>query len=142
LERHVLREVPLAHVYPYLNLQMLYGKHLGVRGLVERLLAAGDPKALEVHEIVEVLKRDAVDRGLLKPQGVYRWYRARSAGDTVLLLDAAGGEIARFDFPRQREGERLCLADYVRDDGNDYLALCAVTPGTRRLELPAAPEAV
>src|SRR6059036_2731644 len=65
LERHVLRDVPLSHIYPYLNLQMLYGKHLGVRGLVERLLAAGDPKALEVHEIVETLKRDAVGRGLL-----------------------------------------------------------------------------
>ena len=34
LERHVLRDVPLAHVYPYLNLQMLYGKHLGLRGPV------------------------------------------------------------------------------------------------------------
>src|SRR5262249_60052009 len=100
LERHVLREVPLAHIYPYLNLQMLYGKHLGVRGLVERLLAAGDAKALEVHEIVEALKRDAVDRGLLKARGVYRWYRARSAGDAVLLFDAAGREVARFDLPR------------------------------------------
>src|SRR6266478_2319680 len=28
LERHVLRDVPLTHIYPYLNLQMLYGKHL------------------------------------------------------------------------------------------------------------------
>src|SRR5881628_2991611 len=51
LERHVLRDVPLVHLYPYLNLQMLYGKHLGIRGLIERLLTAGDPKAREVHEI-------------------------------------------------------------------------------------------
>src|SRR5215468_596527 len=36
LERHVLRDVPLTHVYPYLNLQMLYGKHLGLRGPVSR----------------------------------------------------------------------------------------------------------
>src|SRR2546422_4073300 len=28
LEPHVLRDVPLPHIYPYLNLQMLYGKHL------------------------------------------------------------------------------------------------------------------
>ena len=54
-EQHVLRDVPLGHIYPYLNLQMLYGKHLGIRGLVERLLEAGDPKALEVQEIVEGL---------------------------------------------------------------------------------------
>jgi len=32
---------------------MLYGKHLGLRGLVERLLESGDTKALELKEIVE-----------------------------------------------------------------------------------------
>src|SRR5262245_17015090 len=120
LELHVLRDVPLAHIYPYLNLQMLYGKHLGVRGLVERLLGAGDPKALEVHEIVEALKRDAVNQGLLKAHGAYRWYRARASADAVILYDASSGrEAARFDFPRQRDGEGLCLADYVRDDVDD-----------------------
>src|SRR5881397_513404 len=50
LERHVLRDVPLGQIYPYLNLQMLYGKHLGVRGPVGRLLESGDAKVREVHE--------------------------------------------------------------------------------------------
>ena len=138
LERHVLRDVPLSHIYPYLNLQMLYGKHLGVRGLVERLLAAGDAKTVEVNEIVEALKREAADGGLLKAQGVYRWYRARAAGDAVILLDPSGREAAGFDFPRQRDGERLCLADYVRDDADDYLALFAVTCGAGVRELASA----
>jgi 5-methyltetrahydrofolate--homocysteine methyltransferase len=137
-ERHVLREVPLAHIYPYLNLQMLYGKHLGVRGLVERLLAARDPKALEVEQIVEDLKREAVAHGHLRAHGVYRWYRARAAGDAVVLFDAAGRQAARFDFPRQKDGERLCLADYVRDDADDYVALFAVTCGVGVRELAAA----
>src|SRR5207247_3351575 len=87
LEPHVLRDVPLPHIYPYLNLQMLYGKHLGLRGLVERLLASGDPKALELHTIVEQLKRDAVAERLLRAHGVYRWFRARAAGDAVSVLD-------------------------------------------------------
>jgi 5-methyltetrahydrofolate--homocysteine methyltransferase len=138
LQRHVLRDVPLAHIYPYLNLQMLYGKHLGVRGLVDRLLAAGDPKAHEVHEIIEELKRDAVGQRLLGAQGVYRWFRARSAGDAVILTDASGRDVARFDFPRQRDGERLCLADYVRDDVDDYVALFAVTCGAGVRELASA----
>jgi 5-methyltetrahydrofolate--homocysteine methyltransferase len=138
LERHVLRDVPLIHLYPYLNLQMLYGKHLGIRGLVERLLEAGDPKVLEVHEIVEELKRDTVVRGLLRAHGAYRWYRARAAGDTVALFDASGREAATFEFPRQKDGERLCLADYVRDDADDYLALFAVTCGAGVRELASA----
>jgi 5-methyltetrahydrofolate--homocysteine methyltransferase len=135
LERHVLRDVPLIHLYPYLNLQMLYGKHLGVRGLVERLLEAGDPKVLEVHEIVETLKRDAVARGLFRAHGAYRWYRVRAAGNTVVLFDATGREAATFEFPRQKDGERLCLADYVTDDADDYLALFAVTCGAGVREL-------
>src|SRR4030095_3342867 len=129
LERHVLRDVPLGQIYPYLNLQMLYGEPLCVRGRVERLLESGDVKVLEVHAIVEELKRDAVGRGLLHAHGAYRWYRGRAAGDTLTVLDAAGREAARFDFPRQPAGERLCLTDYVRDDADDYVALFAVTCG-------------
>ena len=137
LEPHLLRDVPLAHIYPYLNLQMLYGKHLGLRGVVERLLAGGDPKALELHETVERLKRDAMAERLLKAHGVYRWYRARAAGDAVVVLDPAGRELARFEFPRQADGERLCLADYLRDDVDDFVALFAVNCGQGVRELTA-----
>src|SRR6266478_6651386 len=101
LEPHVLRDVPLPHIYPYLNLQMLYGKHLGLRGLVERLLASGDPKALELHATVEQLKRDAVVERLLRAHSVYRWFRARAAGDAVIVLDPGGSELTRLEFPRQ-----------------------------------------
>jgi 5-methyltetrahydrofolate--homocysteine methyltransferase len=129
LERHVLRDVPLAHVYPYLNLQMLYGKHLGLRGLVSRLLDEGDRKARELEGIVEALKQEAVTGGLLRAHGVYQWFRARAAGDALLIQSPDGTEAARFVFPRQRDGERLCLADYVRDDADDWVAMLAVTCG-------------
>jgi 5-methyltetrahydrofolate--homocysteine methyltransferase len=138
LEPHVLRDVPLMHIYPYLNLQMLYGKHLGLRGLVTRLLEANDPKARELHEVVEALKAEAAREGLLRADAVYRWYRARSAGDTVVLFEPSGAEAARFAFPRQREGERLGLADYVRGDVDDYVALFAVTCGRGVREHAAA----
>ena len=137
LEPHVLRDVPLPHIYPYLNLQMLYGKHLGLRGLVERLLASGDPKALELHTTVEQLKRDAVAEGLLRAHGVYRWFRARAAGNAVIVLDPGGRELARLEFPRQATGERLCLADYLRDDVDDFIALFALTCGQGVRELAA-----
>jgi len=129
LESHVLRQVPLAQIYPYLNLQMLYGKHLGLRGLVSRLLEDGDPKARELHAVVEALKADAIRDGLLRADGVYRWFRARSEGETVRLFGSDASEVGRFTFPRQPAGERLCLADYVRDDGGDWVALFAVTCG-------------
>ncbi len=129
LERHVLRDVPLARLFPYLNLQMLYGKHLGLRGAVTRLLEESDAKALELQEIVERLETDAIREGLVRAHGVYQWYRARAAGETLTLLGAGGEPVARFTFPRQPGGERLCLADYVRDDRDDYVALFVVTCG-------------
>jgi 5-methyltetrahydrofolate--homocysteine methyltransferase len=129
VEPHVLRDVPLTHIYPYLNLQMLYGKHLGLRGVVTRLLEDGDPKARELETVIEALKREAVADRLLHAHGLYQWFRARAAGDMLSLLAPSGDEAARFTFPRQRDGEQLCLTDYVRDDVDDWVALFAVTCG-------------
>jgi 5-methyltetrahydrofolate--homocysteine methyltransferase len=128
---HVLRDVPLTHVFPYLNLQMLLGKHLGVKGSVARLLEQRDPKVLEIQQVVEELERQAVEQRILRANGLYRFYEAAAAGDD-LVLSEAGREVARFHFPRQPGGERLCLADYVREQGSaekDYVALFAVTCG-------------
>jgi 5-methyltetrahydrofolate--homocysteine methyltransferase len=131
LERHVLRNVPLEHIYPYVNLQMLLGKHLGLKGAVYRLIEAGDARAREMLTLVEGLQREAAAHRLLRADGVYRFYEARSTGNDLLLYEG-GREVARFDFPRQPTGERLCLADYVRDVASgdaDYVALFAVTCG-------------
>jgi 5-methyltetrahydrofolate--homocysteine methyltransferase len=131
LDLHVLRDVPLSHVFPYLNLQMLLGKHLGVKGSVARLLEQRDPKVLEIQQVVEELEREAVEQRILRASGLYRFYEAAAAGDD-LVLSEAGREVARFHFPRQPGGERLCLSDYVREQGSgekDYVALFAVTCG-------------
>jgi len=131
LALHVLRDVPLTHVFPYLNLQMLLGKHLGVKGSVARLLEQRDPKVLEINQVVEDLERQAVEQRVIRASGLYRFYEAAAAGDDLVLMDG-GREAARFHFPRQAEGERLCLSDYVREQGSgekDYVALFAVTCG-------------
>src|SRR5262249_52728275 len=95
LEPHVLRDAPLRHIFPYLNVQMLYGKQLGLRGLVTRLLAEGDPKARELHEVIETLKTDVVERRWIRAHAVYRWFRARAHGETIVLFEPDGGETAR-----------------------------------------------
>jgi 5-methyltetrahydrofolate--homocysteine methyltransferase len=131
LDLHVLRRVPLDHIYPYLNLQMLLGKHLGVKGSVARLLAEGDPKTVELHAMIESLEREAVQHGLIEANALYRFFEARSSGDDLILYRDSR-EAARFHFPRQSGGERLCLSDYVRDAASgeaDYVALFVVTCG-------------
>jgi 5-methyltetrahydrofolate--homocysteine methyltransferase len=126
---HVLRAVPLARIYPYLNLQMLYGKHLGVRGPVARLLAEGEPKAREIASVVEALQHEAATAGFLRADALYRWFRARASDETLVLFDESGGQAARFVLPRQASGDRLCLTDWVRDDVDDYVALFVTTCG-------------
>ena len=87
LELHVLRNVPLPRLYPYLNLQMLLGKHLGLKGSVSRLLAAGDAKAVEMQQALEELEREVAERGLLRADGLSRFYRAASEGDDLVLFE-------------------------------------------------------
>jgi 5-methyltetrahydrofolate--homocysteine methyltransferase len=52
----------------------------------------------------------------------------------LILFSSPDGHktLARFDFPRQAAGERLCLADFVASKAGgrmDYLALFVVTTG-------------
>jgi 5-methyltetrahydrofolate--homocysteine methyltransferase len=147
LDLHILRDVDLKRVYPFLNLQMLYGKHLGLRGNAERLFKERDPKALEWREIIESLRQEVNGNGpggkrLVRAHGLYRFFPANGDGNDLILYDPdrpdARAEIARFSFPRQAEGERLCLADYVRGASSgelDYVALFAVTCGVGVREL-------
>ena len=131
LARHVLRELPLDEVFAHINAQMLLGKHLGVRGSVRRLLAEGDQRAGELAARVEALKDAAVARGWLRAAGVFRFLRARSRGDAVVLLDPAGREAATLPFRRQTRAPHACASDWVAADAaaNDSVALFVVTAG-------------
>lgn len=131
-EQHILRDIPLNEVIGLLNRQMLYSKHLGLTGPVDRLLADGDPKALKVHQAVEELLAEIKQQGLIKPQALYRFYQAQADGDDLLLYDN-GSLVERFKFPRQTSAERLCITDFVRpatSGDTDAIALFTVTCGT------------
>jgi len=133
--RHVLREFSLSHVRPYINWQMLLGKHLGVRGNVEKRLAEGDAKAVELYELVTQLLNDAARENWLQPKAVYQFFKTQAHGNTMLIFDEAGENVVeRFQFPRQiTHAAHLCLADFVRPQEQgvfDNIALFAVTAGT------------
>jgi len=115
-EAHVLRDIPLEYVLPYLNRKMLLGKHLGLTGPVETLLATGDEKALKLNETVQEMIALVREQQLIRPQALYRFFPAAGDGNDLVLFDpaASGSEVARFHFPRQASTEHLCLADFVR----------------------------
>jgi 5-methyltetrahydrofolate--homocysteine methyltransferase len=133
-EDHILRDIPLKQVIPFLNRQMLYTKHLGLIGSVEKLLAAGDEKALKLHGTVEEMLGRAEREGLIHAQALYRFYPANSDGNDLILFDPTDPkkETLRITFPRQAGGERLCVADFVRPLAGgvrDNMALFVVTCG-------------
>ena len=134
LERHVLRNVPLDHILPYVNWQMVLGHHLGLKGKVKRLLEERDEKALALKAVVDELLAEAKERGWIQPAGVYRFFPAQSDDNRVYVYDPVDHKtvLETFDFPRQPRAPHLCLADYLKskDSGEmDYVGLFAVTAG-------------
>lgn len=138
-KRRILRDYDLTHIEPYINMQMLLGHHLGVKGKVARLLEEGDEKTLQLKELVTSLLSEAKADGLIQANAVYRFYPAQAEGDSVLIYDPdtylTNGEkqiIERFTFPRQDKAPYLCLADYLRPVDSqemDYVSFFAVTAG-------------
>lgn len=141
-ERHILRDYPLAFLRPYLNLRMLLGKHLGLRGNVDQLIASGDKKAVELKEVVDQLLAEAEKEGFIRAHGMYRFFPAQSKGNEIWIYDPLDHSrvVERFRFPRQQKSPYLCLSDFLRPVESgvmDYVAFLVVTAGQGVSELAA-----
>jgi 5-methyltetrahydrofolate--homocysteine methyltransferase len=140
LKRHVLQDYALDDIFRYINPVMLYGKHLGLRGTLAKQLAAGDPKAVKIHRAVTDIQAEITARKLMHPRALWKFFPANAQGDALLVFDGPEGSApaARFDFPRQRGGEGLCLGDFVlpvESGRRDYVAFFVVTCGQGIMEL-------
>ncbi len=133
LKRHVLRDFRLDEIHPYLNPQMLFSKHLGLRGNFQQAVEAKDEKALRLRDTVAYVQDACQAYGWMKAHAVWRFFPARGDGNDLVLYSPDGrNEIHRFTFARQTRGDGLCLADYctpVGDPRPDYVALFLTTCG-------------
>ncbi|GGO76415.1 methionine synthase [Nonomuraea cavernae] len=78
--------------------------------------------------------------GLLEAAVVYGYFPCVSDGDSLVILDEAGGERTRFTFPRQRRDRHLCLSDFFRakDSGEvDVVGFQVATMGGKVAEATA-----
>jgi 5-methyltetrahydrofolate--homocysteine methyltransferase len=118
-------------IWGYVNPYMLYGRHLGYRGDFEKRLAERDPKAVELYEGMEEVKREA--EGFMKVRAVWQSFEAEAGGNSVRLYAPGGKEpLHTFRFKRQKAGDRLCLSDFVlppKGGERDHVALFVVTAG-------------
>jgi 5-methyltetrahydrofolate--homocysteine methyltransferase len=131
LDRKVRLVPDLNELWTYINPFMLYGRHMGFRGDFEKRFAQRDPKAVELFESMEEVKREAAE--FLKPRAVWQFFEAESDGEAMHLFAPGGADpVHTFRFPRQQVGDFLCLSDYVLPPQNgkrDHVVLFVVTAG-------------
>ena len=132
----VIRDMPLQIVLQHLHKPELFRLSWGAKNTQgaewRQLEAAFEERLLR-------MAKAAQKRGTLKPQAVYAYLPANSDGDDVIVWDAAAYadsgdkiEAARFRFPRQPDGDFLCISDYFAsyDSGaTDVMVLQTVTVG-------------
>ncbi|UCC72487.1 MAG: homocysteine S-methyltransferase family protein, partial [Gemmatimonadota bacterium] len=133
----LLERLPLAELFPLIDLNTLYRLHWGAKNAKgakwERLLKE------EFEPRLERYKREALAGGWLRPMAAYGFFPAASDGDDLVVFDPKDPEreIARFEFPRQREYDKRSLADYfvsVATGERDVAAFQIVSVGDALLE--------
>ncbi|KKI93586.1 methionine synthase [Bacillus sp. SA1-12] len=139
-KRHILKDIELTQIIPYVNMQMLIGHHLGLKGKVKELVKKKDPKAVELVELIKELLKDGAKKQWFKPAAAYQFFPSYSEGNKLHILDPNNTAtiLQTFDFPRQEKMPYRCISDYVRpkqEDGYDYVAMFAVTAGSQIREL-------
>jgi 5-methyltetrahydrofolate--homocysteine methyltransferase len=127
-------ELDLGTVLQYVNKKALYRLQWQYR----QGKRSEEDYARFVAETVEPRFRQLVkqvrEQRTLEPRVVYGYWPAVAERNSLLVLDPRdhGRELARFDFPRQPGGRRLCLADFFakRDSGRvDVVGFSLVTMG-------------
>ncbi|WP_448380624.1 methionine synthase [Gloeomargarita sp.] len=141
-------DIPIAEVWRYLDQQALIAGQWQFRKPREQSKEEYQAFLAEkVYPILEQWQQRIQQEFCLEPQLVYGYFPCQSEGNTLYLYDpnyarqfvgqpvpwqAHLTPIARFRFPRQRTGKRLCIADFFAPVGSEYLdviGLQAVTMG-------------
>ena len=145
LRLHVLRDYDLAEIFPYINPQMLYVRHLGYKGRFAEALEQEDSSALELRDSVRRVEDLILARPDIQANAVFKFFPCRSDGQTLLIYGPDGKTVLeRFYFGRQSQREGLCLSDYARPVPSaqstqpgltDYVAMftTSIGPGVRAL---------
>jgi 5-methyltetrahydrofolate--homocysteine methyltransferase len=131
----VRRDYDLREVFRYINETALFKNQWQLK------TAAQEDYARLVEQkfrpILRELEEETIRDGWFEPKAVYGYFPCVADGNTVVVYDipeAGARELERFTFPRQREGRKLCIADFFlpKSEGKfDVIGLSLVTVGDR-----------
>ena len=128
---HLVTNITIADVFPFISNQMLYGKHLGVRKVKKRMNDPNDLKMISLKEKVQNITNWAFQEGIFAPKGIYQWFKVTTEKERLLLTDPQGKLLASFEFPRQKKPGGISAVDWIRPKrlGGDTICLFVVTSG-------------
>ena len=131
---HVLRDYDMDKIFPYINPQMLYVRHLGFMGRFSEALEEGDASARELRGAVRRVEDMVLERPDITANGIFKFFPVQSDGPWVLVYAPDSTSVLeRFYFGRDSRRSGLCLSDYILPVGSelmDYMALFVTTIGT------------
>jgi 5-methyltetrahydrofolate--homocysteine methyltransferase len=118
LRLHVLNDHPLDEIFPLINPQMLYVRHLGYKGRFADDLESGDEAAIELHDSVRRVEDLMLAHEDIKANAVLKFFPCNSDGQRILVYgpdDRPGDRkiLEEFYLGRQSQRDGLCLADYL-----------------------------
>ena len=128
-------EIPIEEVFPFLDLQALFVGQWQFRKPKDQSREEYDEfLARKVHPILEEWKQKSIGDSLLDPTVIYGYFPCNAEGNTLYIYDVEDHSklVTSFEFPRQRSGKRLCIADFfaTKESGIiDVFPMQAVTVG-------------
>lgn len=134
------KALPFEEVSRLINLSSLYRMSWGAKKV--RGQEWTDLK-LEFDRRRWRMLEEAQKEGWIQPQAVYGYFPVWKDGNDIIVFDPQKStiekpvELTRLSFPRQRDGETLCLSDYFLPAGSkqfDILPLQVVTVGKAATE--------
>jgi len=137
-EPQIFEVLDISRVWPYMNEQFFYTQHMGFKGSIRISLEKKEPRAVKLWEQIEELKGMIVENKWFDCKGVYQYFEAESEGNLLKIFDPFGQVIETFEFPRQKDGEELCVADFVAPAGKmkrDSIAMFAMSSGYQVREI-------
>lgn len=136
------KEIALDQVFPYLDRNALFAGQWQIRKTQKQ--SRDDYQAL-LEEKAEPVLQQWIDRclseRLLTPRVAYGYFPVGRDGNSLRVFDPqCSRELGRFDLPRQRAGNRYCIADFFQDlpaddRPTDVLPMQAVTMGDKASEV-------
>src|SRR5205809_2739287 len=123
----VLERIGIEDVAANLDLNTLFRLHWGGKAHGEEFTRLVEK---EFRPRLDRMLREARQQRYLQPRVIYGYFPCQSSGNELIVYNPrdegrSRREVTRFRFPRQRERERLCLADYFAPVEGDRIDVVA-----------------